>query len=406
VTDGVTAADKTISRLITRMANRVFVDVNALNDADVSLAATQSSLPEYYGLPTLAARQDYHSRLESLVREGALELEWDRAAGERGQLKRVSLLDPVIAAQKLAIPLPWQAAKEASELIDKASAGEFDDITGEITSAWMAGKSYQGFGVTKAGQLRDAIEVVRACKASDSDIHDVPHRRLSAQLFGDSKRIEAIPKALAVISGHDCSGDHKDIFPLLGLVKYPQPTLVGGNPLWSVKAAEQQIPCVLPYVGLRPDTVEMLVTNGHKVTHLLTIENLTSFNEAAAAVGNSNGLLVIYTAGMPTPSFLGAYQRLLKSAQPDVVAHWGDIDTGGFRIAARMASAAQEAGHRLDLFRMNPAVDVTHKRSTSSSSDTATISALCEQWGWLAESSGLAEFPAFQEQEVLDWRQP
>ncbi|MEX0619128.1 MAG: Wadjet anti-phage system protein JetD domain-containing protein [Pseudohongiellaceae bacterium] len=120
-------------------------------------------------------------------------------------------------------------------------------------------------------------------------------------------------------------------------------------------SSSETIPLVRPYLGLRPDTIDDLVVGSKPIEYLLTIENLASFNEAAQDVTNPDDLLLIYVAGNPTSALLAAYRRILKSVMPKKVMHWGDIDVGGFRIAARLADHAAEVGQKIELWRMNPA---------------------------------------------------
>ncbi|MFW9101078.1 Wadjet anti-phage system protein JetD domain-containing protein [Pseudomonas sp. P4795] len=81
---------------------------------------------------------------------------------------------------------------------------------------------------------------------------------------------------------------------------------------------------------------------------LLTIENLTTFHQAARALGTDLKGVVIYTAGMPSPSWGKAYVRILSRLPSTCcVYHWGDHDEGGFRIAARIAQFAGQLGRSI-----------------------------------------------------------
>jgi hypothetical protein len=71
---------------------------------------------------------------------------------------------------------------------------------------------------------------------------------------------------------------------------------------------------------------------------VLTIENLTTFHLASRLLEGQRAL-IIFTGGMPSPSWVGAYRHILGALPQDVlVYHWGDIDLGGFRIAARICT--------------------------------------------------------------------
>ena len=182
--------------------------------------------------------------------------------------------------------------------------------------------------------------------------------------------------------------------------------LISGPMNSRVQVANNLVPLVRPYLGLRPDTIRGLQVTGKPVKFLLTIENLASFNEAAQDTANPDDLLLIYVAGNPTPSLLAAYQRLLSSVKPETVMHWGDIDVGGFRIAARLADSAAEAGHKLELWCMNSTTSTVNPSRKVEEREIQKIGDICERYGWNSEFEGLKKLPVFQEQESMFWKPP
>lgn len=86
-----------------------------------------------------------------------------------------------------------------------------------------------------------------------------------------------------------------------------------------------------PYAGFPTATVRRLASIPNSV---MSIENLTTFHSEAKRRCNEP-VLLLYTAGMPSPAWRAMYVRLLTALPADVsVYHWGDLDEGGFRIAA------------------------------------------------------------------------
>src|SRR6185369_3477956 len=87
---------------------------------------------------------------------------------------------------------------------------------------------------------------------------------------------------------------------------------------------------------------------------LLTVENLTTFHEMALRQHESPQTLVLYTGGMPSPSWKRVY-KILLSALPVAakVLHWGDMDAGGFRIADHLAACAEQFERCLMLHSMS-----------------------------------------------------
>lgn len=69
---------------------------------------------------------------------------------------------------------------------------------------------------------------------------------------------------------------------------------------------------------------------------MLTIENLTPFHLAAQLEGVGRAIRD-YTGGMPSPAWARTYRSILASLPVAVPTyHWGDVDVGGFRIAAQI----------------------------------------------------------------------
>ncbi|HLL18346.1 MAG TPA: Wadjet anti-phage system protein JetD domain-containing protein, partial [Rubrivivax sp.] len=158
-------------------------------------------------------------------------------------------------------------------------------------------------------------------------------RALSVSLFANSKRIEQLARPLDLLTAESLSAPARhwdEVFALLGLVKEPQPFLVAGTGsigLWS----DQSCAIVKPFMGVSNKAVRAYVGSPNWV---LTIENLTTFHLASQLLDGRAGLIV-FTGGMPSPSWCRAYAFLLKALPVAVPAyHWGDIDQGGFRIAA------------------------------------------------------------------------
>jgi len=300
--------------------------------------------------------------------------------------------------------LPWVVAATAIQHIEQV-AGDSELTIAPIVDAWKHGRAPGGVTANKASQFIDSIRVIEAARRLGASDQDLLLRRVSTQLFGDSKRIESLARPIAYLLGDD--SDDENVFSHLGLVKHPQPMLLSGGADCRVHVGEGSIPLLKPYIGLRPDRIEGLSVDSGRIQHLLTIENLASFNEAAEYSDNPDDLLIVYVAGNPTPSWLAAYRRLLKSGRPTKVMHWGDIDVGGFRIAGKIAESAIEVGYSLDLWQMNAAEFTSNEQKNVPGKEQVTqIVQLCEKYGWHQELAGLKDAPVFLEQEFNEWIPP
>lgn len=402
---GADACDESIRRLIKKAARAIFADGALEPSVDkflVSLPATKPSLPEYYRLERFADREVYHARLQIYSKAKAIKVDWDLGAGERGQLLRVTLLDPKAVVRILGEELPWEVASQAIARIESVAKEGLPDID-HIVDAWRHGKTAAGVSAERANQLVDSMRVIDAAQSLSEGGRDVLLRRLSAKLFSDSKRIEALSHQLAFLLGESAETEEEDIFARLGLVKHPQPMLLSGPLGCSIQIDGGFIPLAPPYLGFRPDTIKGL--NG-PIRRVLTIENLASFNEAADSAEKEKDLLIVYLAGNPTPSFLAAYNRILESLGSVKVLHWGDIDVGGFRIAARVADSIRSIGQSIYLWRMNPLEVASGQQRAIPNKKIIDASTICEKYGWNEEAEGLRQNPIFQEQEYLDWIPP
>lgn len=405
---GADACDESMRRLIKKAARAVFADGKlepSVEKISVSFPATNSSLKEYYCLERFADREEYHARLQIYSNAKAIRIDWDAGAGEKGQLSRVTLLDPKAVVSVLGEELPWDVARRAITKIASVAKEGLPDVD-HIIEAWRLGKSPAGVSAERADQLTDSMRVIGAAQKLCESGQDVLLRKLSARLFSDSKRIEALSRQLAFLLGEPAETEEEDVFARLGLVKHPQPMLLTGPPDCSIQIEGGVIPLVSPYLGLRPDTIKGLVTSNGPIRRILTIENLASFNEAADSAKKEKDLLIVYIAGNPTPSFLAAYNRIVASLELFELLHWGDIDVGGFRIAARLADSIKSTGHSLKLWRMNPLEVAQDQQKTVPEKKIEEVSTICRDYGWWEEAEGIQSNPVFQEQEFLDWVPP
>jgi hypothetical protein len=191
------------------------------------------------------------------------------------------------------------------------------------------------------------------------------------------------------------------VWATLGLLKHPQPLLCAGSATLQL-ADGSMFRLPNPYAGVAP--AALVGVQFDPVTrYLLSVENLTTFNELAEARAGKVDGVILYTAGMPSPNFLRAYQTML-SALPATAAllHWGDIDLGGFRIAAALSKAAKAVHRSLQLFRMNPAqIDAIEERRPLGKDELRDMLRIAEQNGWAAEASGIQSTSMAYEQEAL-----
>lgn len=365
-------------------------------DRACTLLFSDASFPEYLRLPSRADKDVAHAELRNAERDGAISVEWDLRAGIDGQISRLVLVDADVVAKILCRVPAWQAFANAErELRPWADSPQVQ----AILSKWRNGKLVRGLEANRVGDFVDACKVIDACRQLPPS-EEMPIRRLSAVLFSDSKRIEVIGKALdaLTIDSLDVPGrDLEDILSALGLVKHPMPVLIAGQ--GAVELVDGQvIPIPTPYIGLAPQSIKSISFGGHN-SYLLTVENLTTFHELSLGKGGPLRGIVLYTSGMPSPALLRVYRLLVANLSQLARFHWGDIDLGGFRIAAAFARVADQS---LKLWAMDSsAFPAATARKALSADEKQEIIRIGGQWGWSDLTQRVVADGRAIEQEVL-----
>lgn len=318
-------ADETLTRLLQRGERATL----RLSDRAIQESFRNTSSP-YWRLP-LDERDRCHERLRAAEKIGGIELKWARQGGDDRPLDLVRLRD----VEKLAAFLNVEtvAITVANAHARLESWLQRVPRVGELLQIWQEMKSIRGLTPASAGDFADALFVLDALASRPGE--DQVVRSLSTGLFGNSKRIEQLERHLDILTADALSSPARhwnEVFGAIGLVKEPQPFLVAGTGSLHLTSG-QNCPVVRPFVGVSNKTVTSYEGAPNWV---LTIENLTTFNLAAQLLDGGAGLIV-FTGGMPSPSWCATYKRLLASLPPDIAAyHWGDIDQGGFRIAVHI----------------------------------------------------------------------
>jgi hypothetical protein len=355
-------------------------------------ALTRSALAEYHALRSLPDKEAFDAVLERAQACGAVRLTRPRGDAS-GLIERVDLLDTQCLADLLGQPtranLIAQAAGMLRPYVDAFPALE------DVLARWTALRAVRGDGPQHAAAWFDACRTIAYCREQGEC--DIPVRDASARLFKDSKRVEAIVPELDVLLAGDVAAPQRpdaQVLQEIGLFREPQPVRMAAR----LVVHRERVSALLdsPYGAFPPDTVLGLEGSPSRV---LTIENQTTFHVQARRLCDSD-VLCIYTAGMPSPAWGAMYQRLLAGTPPGVpVSHWGDVDEGGFRIAAFVSRLAAAAGHRLEPWNMRPS-DVPQSQRRSAAPRTLQRMARFARdagWGGLADEIAQAGIVAEQE---------
>lgn len=364
----------------------------------VTLAMTASTCPEYCALDALESLEAFHAEIALAERSGAVISDRTRSGGDSAGLKRLTLVDLDRLGKHLGVRLLSDRTLDASAVLNEWQS--IYPVISRVLERWSQGRQVRGCGPEAATLLTDAITAVESRRRDEQQERIL--RRESARLYGDSKRLERLTPWLDLLTTGELTASglsSEDVWASLGLRREPQPMLVAGSGI--VKLRDGPLPLCKPYLGLPVDAVELIETEAR---YLLTIENLASFHDAARAMPDANGLL-IYTAGMPSPAWRSLYRRVID-ALPGCASiyHWGDIDEGGFRIAAALSRIVRESGRYLQPWLMSPDAVLTHTRTRAPPSKAVLQEmvrwASCAGWGDLAVE--LQKTPIRIEQEAID----
>lgn len=318
-----------------------------------------------------------HGQIRDAVRRGAVEAGWGDQGGEDRPLEWVRVRDVDALASLLGVATNVDQLQVAR--VELASWLDRYPRLGEVLEAWAALRRIRSLGPDSWRSWQDALKVLDALSARPGE--DQVIRVLSGHLFSDTKRIEQLLPQLDVLSGEGLSSRPRgkwEVLRTLGLVKQPLPLMVAG--VGAIKIQEgPDCTIVRPYVGVAPQSVLGLTSD---VTWVLTIENLTTFHLAAEALKGRGDGLVVFTGGMPSPAWVAGFRRLTGDLPASTAFyHWGDIDAGGFRIAARLKQVALPVDGFLQPWLMDLTMNGQGEDVSETTGNAMRVSAA--QAGWL-----------------------
>jgi Wadjet protein JetD, C-terminal len=361
---------------------------------DASL--TQSALTAYREERSLQAKEAFETTMRAVQAQGAVKITWDNQRDEDGFIKRVDLLNAKLLAEFLGqIPLEKLLAEAESRF--EPFKNRFPAL-GEVIQRWAQLKKVRALDPDSVQDWLDAARVIEHTREAAIQMAiSVPIREMSSRLFKDSKRIEKLTGPIDVLLSGSVGAEIREsaaVWLELGLFREEHPVRLAGNILVERDRVTAYLDA--PYVGLPADTIKRLVNTPSMV---MTIENQTTFHSEARKRWNEQ-ILLLYTAGMPSPAWRAMYVRLLKEVPAEVpVFHWGDVDEGGFRIAARLSQDALTAGHIIRPWRMHPNDIPSDLRRKATTSTLERIRHFANAAGWpeLGEAVEAAGFTVEQE---------
>lgn len=316
-----------------------------------SPALTRSQLADYRAIRPLPEKEAFEAAMKAARAVGAVALKWPKGSGDEEFIERVELVD----LNALATLLGVETAEAKVELARSQFIPLVQEypVLDDVLARWACLKKVRSFGPEDAQDWVDAARVITFMNGSlGIRAVDEPIREVSGRLFKDTKRIEKLTAPLDILLAGDVEAEIRrpaDVWQEIGLFREEQPARMAGK----VVVERTRVTACLdaPYSAFSASSVTSLSSIPKMV---MTIENQTTFHSEARRRQDEN-VLLIYTAGMPTPAWRAMYVRLLGGLPSSVpIYHWGDIDEGGFRIASTLAQEAKSVGHILQPWMMHP----------------------------------------------------
>lgn len=361
-----------------------------------TLTATQ--LKPYRELRSWQYKQECDETFLAARDVGAVKLQRDKLNPNDGLLERIDLVDMQALARFLGSSTYADQLNQTIEQLEQLKS-EFPVIQ-EMIERWSSMAKVRKLGPQDSGSWIDAAKIIRACAARSQEAIADPVREFSARLFLDSKRIEALtPQLDILLSGsiEDSPRAAAQVWQELGLFREEHPVLLAGH----VHIARDRSTSLIdaPYMGLPAAAILRALS---LVTEVITIENKTTFHSEAKR-RQDDKVLLIYTAGMPSPAWRAMYRRLLESLpRTTPIYHWGDIDEGGFRIASTIAAVARVAGFSLQPYGMSPEDVPLKMRVRASARTLERIHHFACAAGWPELGQAMREAGFVAEQEALE----
>ncbi|MEA4908706.1 MAG: DUF2220 family protein [Anaerolineaceae bacterium] len=324
----------------------------------VKVLLEEIHLPGYTSQMDPSPRQVANEQLQALERLGRLRLTWQ--AGEEAHLLAAVALLPGQAA--LLYPLvgrvPLAALRsrlEAQLLGDRFrfSAGDWRyRAIQHVLARLKVNQSPGPFNLADPDFNQDLLIGLAALSQLEEE---TPFRVFSVRTFNDSKRFEALRKAmvrLARLGQPEWRRLPEDeLLRELHLVANPGYLLLSGA--WTLVDADGgalDLAGFCPSVGV-PAVQAMHVQDvGVNAAGVLCIENATTFHTAAGHPSLQH-MALLCLAGNPSPACRRLLSCLDAGLPEDVPLYvWADLDYGGFNILAQLR---RQVGPRCRPFRMD-----------------------------------------------------
>jgi dGTP triphosphohydrolase len=295
---------------------------------NVSFTFNEKNIPDYFDETNYLYREDIEADLNNLNASALISIVYGKGR-ESHIIKKVNLcLDNLEEAYKKAKRIPKSLMEEStlnilSQYIDK------EGITGKF-AAYCIKKIEEKESIKKyldIENIKEMKEILKGLKEILSLEEETFKRILSARLYNDSKRLEALEsKIIRIIKDFSDFKDIEDLSEFNLINNYNYVYFKGDIDIFF-RNQELSPAGLKGGIAISSKDIEDITHVTVNAKRIITIENLTSFNNF-----NGDGWVVIYLGGYHNTVRRNLLKKIYLNNSSVEFYHWGDIDAGGFRI--------------------------------------------------------------------------
>jgi hypothetical protein len=302
----------------------------------------------YFSDEEIGLRRKVNEQLQWLATKGWLRLQWQKRE-EGNLLEMIDLITEVAAnVYELLGRVPLSTKKDALYrllLSQKAHDGWFLSFLAAAMSLLDNNKSPIPLSLSDLQESSDLLYALSAIAELDGPVLE---HTLSIQLFGNSKRLEDLrPAVLSVLRAHSPTallyGDNDwavlqahNIYRPAKYVPLTGPFSLQFKGTQLGETAQLDLEPHLPSISLPDNALRTADIIACEATALITVENVTSFNELLFVRPLS--VIVVLTGGFACSGLI-IFLSKLRAFRPDLpFLHWGNVDARGLHVLAHLRS--------------------------------------------------------------------
>lgn len=294
---------------------------------------SKKTMPEYFE-DTSVVYDEIHHELQVLESMGLIRIHWRNN-------KTGHIVDKVSLNQER-LETAYAAAGRRMLQSDQEAFREYFRRwggCGEVLQnffEWLEDRIDNGASVkayADMGDLEGFDELIRGLNAVVNNQEECFIRELSMKLYGDSKKLEGLKSKIENIIVNFSSDKERfahieDIFLEFNVLKNPSVVMLKGD-LDILTVCGRIVLKDFSYgIGISGNDIEHIrFQDDTFIDKIITVENLTTFYRV-----KEENSLIIYLGGFHNEARRNLIWKTRQAFPKAKLAHWGDIDIGGFKI--------------------------------------------------------------------------